>query len=119
MRSFRRYSLAHQGMALAWQGDTCAARPRPKPASRPRPSLAALTPASPTRHWVWRPWPLGMLRPRGTQPRRPGSTRSVPPGMRGAVRAHFSAQAALAGGDLVAARRWADEAVATATGWYS
>ena len=27
------------------------------------------------------------------------------------------AQAALAGGDLIAARRWADEAVATATGW--
>ena len=30
----------------------------------------------------------------------------------------YNAQAALAGGDLVAARRWADEAVATATGWY-
>jgi predicted ATPase/class 3 adenylate cyclase/DNA-binding CsgD family transcriptional regulator len=27
------------------------------------------------------------------------------------------AQAALAGGDLIAARRWADDAVATATGW--
>ncbi len=31
----------------------------------------------------------------------------------------FSAQAALADGDLVAARRAADEAVATAAGWYS
>ena len=30
----------------------------------------------------------------------------------------FGAQAALAGGDLVAARRWADEAVTTATGWW-
>ena len=29
-----------------------------------------------------------------------------------------SAQAALAGGDLVAARRWADDAVATMTGWW-
>jgi DNA-binding NarL/FixJ family response regulator len=28
------------------------------------------------------------------------------------------AQAALAGGDLMAARRWADDAVSTATGWY-
>ena len=27
------------------------------------------------------------------------------------------AEAALAGGDLIAARRWADEAVATAPGW--
>jgi DNA-binding CsgD family transcriptional regulator len=31
----------------------------------------------------------------------------------------FSAQAALADGDLVAARRAADEAIATAAGWYS
>ena len=31
----------------------------------------------------------------------------------------FSAQAALADGDLVAARHAADEAVATAAGWYS
>ena len=30
----------------------------------------------------------------------------------------FSARAALAGGDLVAARRWADEAVTSTTGYY-
>jgi DNA-binding CsgD family transcriptional regulator len=30
----------------------------------------------------------------------------------------FSAQAALAGGDLIAARRWADDAVSTTTGWH-
>jgi DNA-binding CsgD family transcriptional regulator len=30
----------------------------------------------------------------------------------------ISAEAALAGGDLVGARRWADDAVATATGWW-
>ncbi len=34
------------------------------------------------------------------------------------VQRTVSAQAALAGGDLVAARRWADEAVTTATGWW-
>jgi DNA-binding CsgD family transcriptional regulator len=34
------------------------------------------------------------------------------------VQRTVSAQAALAGGDLVAARRWADEAVPTATGWW-
>ena len=50
---------------------------------------------------------------------RPAGTRRVPrPGWRRCLRA-FDAQAALAGGDLVAARRWADEAVTTATGWYS
>ena len=32
--------------------------------------------------------------------------------------APISAQAALAGGDLIAARRWADDAVSTTTGWY-
>ncbi|MFZ0902714.1 MAG: response regulator transcription factor, partial [Mycobacterium sp.] len=37
---------------------------------------------------------------------------------RAAVQRVFSAQAALAGGDLIAARRLADEAVATTTGWW-
>jgi predicted ATPase/class 3 adenylate cyclase len=35
-----------------------------------------------------------------------------------AVWRYYMAQAALAGGDLVAARRWADDAVATATGFH-
>ena len=35
-----------------------------------------------------------------------------------AARRTLDAQAALAGGDLVAARRWADDAVSTASGWY-
>jgi predicted ATPase/class 3 adenylate cyclase/DNA-binding CsgD family transcriptional regulator len=35
-----------------------------------------------------------------------------------AVGRAYNAQAALAGGDLVAARGWADDAVATATGWF-
>ena len=41
---------------------------------------------------------------------------SVAPGSTAAHAAPLNAQAALAGGDLVAARRWADEAVATTTG---
>jgi predicted ATPase/DNA-binding SARP family transcriptional activator len=36
----------------------------------------------------------------------------------GAINAERMAQAALAGGDLIAARRWADEAVSTTTGWH-
>jgi hypothetical protein len=32
-------------------------------------------------------------------------------------RAHHATQVALTGGDLIAARRWADDAVAVATGW--
>ena len=42
---------------------------------------------------------------------------SFAPGV-GAAPAPSLAQAALAGGDLVAARRWADDAVSTATGWF-
>jgi predicted ATPase/class 3 adenylate cyclase/DNA-binding CsgD family transcriptional regulator len=42
---------------------------------------------------------------------------SVSPGVAAVVRA-FNAQAALAGGDLSAARRWADDAVTTTTGWW-
>ncbi len=41
---------------------------------------------------------------------------SVLPGFAAHLRP-FGAQAALAGGDLIAARGWADDAVATATGW--
>jgi DNA-binding CsgD family transcriptional regulator len=35
-----------------------------------------------------------------------------------AVQRSYNAQAALAGGDLIAGRRWATEAVETSTGWY-
>ncbi len=42
---------------------------------------------------------------------------STPPQM-ASLRRAFSAEVALAGGDLVAARRWADEAVASTTGYY-
>ena len=38
--------------------------------------------------------------------------------MQGAVNVERMAQATLAGGDLIAARRWADEAVSTTTGWH-
>jgi len=36
-----------------------------------------------------------------------------------ALQRTFIAEVALAGGDLAAARRWADDAVSTTTGWYS
>jgi hypothetical protein len=38
--------------------------------------------------------------------------------MMAAPQAVVNAEAALAAGDLIAARRWADEAVTAATGWY-
>jgi predicted ATPase/DNA-binding SARP family transcriptional activator len=40
------------------------------------------------------------------------------PGAQGAINVERLAQAALAGGDLIAARRWADDAVSTTTGWH-
>ena len=105
-----------QGIALACQGDDgCGpGRGRRQPSSPP-PSLAAFARALVTRRWGSRPWPPAMLGPRGTRPRRPGQHVSVRRGTAAHMRA-FIAQAALAGGDLIAARRWADEAVATAPG---
>ena len=59
-----------------------------------------------------------MLRRRRTRPRRAGQLVSAVPQTAGVQRV-LSAEAALAGGDLVAARRWADDAVSTTTGMFA
>jgi hypothetical protein len=43
---------------------------------------------------------------------------SVNTGMAAALQRAWNVEAALADGDLAAARRWADEAVSTTTGWW-
>ena len=57
-----------------------------------------------------------MPRRRRTRPRRPGHSECRAPDRGGAE--NLSAEAALAGGDLVAARRWADDAVSTRAGMF-
>ena len=55
-------SLAYQGIALAWQGDTGAARAAADAAVEAASELAGSTRARPTRRWLPRPWPPAMLR---------------------------------------------------------
>jgi hypothetical protein len=109
-------SLAHQGTALAWQGDTGAARAAADaslesasefgglPASVGYFALAntalAANDVGKARDAIAAAWEHG----------------SVLPGYAAHLRP-YNALAALAGRDLIAARRWADGAVATATGW--
>jgi predicted ATPase/class 3 adenylate cyclase/DNA-binding CsgD family transcriptional regulator len=110
-------SLAGQGIALAWQGDTGAAWAAADAALQTGSEfgemyggegyfalgLAALAAGDAATaldacEAAWRH--LSVL---------PGPA---------AIQRAFSAQAALAGEDVIAARRWADDAVSTATGWY-
>ncbi len=109
-------NLAHQGIALAWQGDTVAARAAAE---------ASLESAS---EFGWVIAGLGYhalavvaLAAGDVETARDASAAawehgSFVPGFATHLRP-IDACAALAGGDLIAARRWADDAVATATGW--
>jgi predicted ATPase/DNA-binding CsgD family transcriptional regulator len=114
---YKALSLASQGIALAWQGDAGAARaaadaaieaaaePGGVAAGNAHLALAAAALAAgdaatalDATEVVWQ-------------------HHDVQPATRAVGRA-VGAQAVLAAGDLVAARRVADEAVSTATGWY-
>jgi len=109
-------TLAHQGIALAWQGDTVAARAAAE---------ASLESAS---EFGWVIAGLGYdalavvaLAAGDVETARDATAAawehgSVAPGFAAHLRP-INAWAALAGGDLIAARRWAEDAVATATGW--
>jgi predicted ATPase/class 3 adenylate cyclase/DNA-binding CsgD family transcriptional regulator len=113
---YKTYGLAGQGFVRAWQGDTGAARAAADAALEVASELggnsagvgysalatAALAggevePALGATEAAWQHWVLRA---------------------NAAVQRAFSAQAALAGGDLIAARRWADDAVQTTTGWH-
>ena len=69
----RASALLSLGHVLAYQGQTSAARPRPRRPSRPRPSSAGSSRATATRRWPSRPWPPEMLQRRRMRARRPGS----------------------------------------------
>ena len=113
---WRASGLAHQGTALAWQGDTDAARAVAEESLAVASDLGGL------------PTSIGYFA-LGNAALVAGDVGTaldvtaaaweqgrVLPGFAAHLRPTI-AQAALAGGDLIAARRWADEAVATAPGW--
>jgi predicted ATPase/class 3 adenylate cyclase/DNA-binding CsgD family transcriptional regulator len=112
---FRLDGLAFRGVALAYQGDLAAARAAADAAveaaaelSGPKASLAYLALAAAA---------LAAGDAAAAQEATEAAWRhvSVLP-MPAAKRRVIAAQAALAGGDLVGARRWADDAVSTTTG---
>ena len=117
--NFQKYALAFQGMALAWQGDTCAATAAASKALEGADELGSLNAGL-----GYTALGMAALAAGDAATARTATdaaclhAKGAPPGMTALSRA-FNAQAALADGDLVAARRAADKAISTATGWYS
>ncbi len=117
--NFQKYSLAFQGVALAWQSDACAAKAAASEALEGDGRLSSLNAGL-----AYTALGMAALAAGDAATARTATDEAcqhatgAPPGMSALSRA-FSAQAALADGDLVAARRAADEAIATAAGWYS
>ena len=116
MGSMRRISLAGQGVALAYQGDTGAARAAADAAVEAAAELGGIAAGIGYSALGVAALAAGDVAAALDASEAAWQHVSVLPGFAAALRA-FNAQAALAGGDLVAARRWADDAVATATGW--
>ena len=117
--NFQKYALAFQGITLAWQGDTCAARAAAGEALEGADELGSLNAGL-----AYTALGMAALAAGDAATARSATDAAclhatgAPPGMAALSRA-FNAQAALAGGDLLAARRAADAAITTATGWYS
>jgi predicted ATPase/class 3 adenylate cyclase/DNA-binding CsgD family transcriptional regulator len=118
--NFQRYSLAFQGVALAWQGDACAARAAANEALEGGDDKIGSLNAG----LAYTALGMAALAAGDAAAARSATAAArlhatgAPPGMSALSRA-FSAQAALADGDLVAARHAADETIETAAGWYS
>jgi predicted ATPase/class 3 adenylate cyclase/DNA-binding CsgD family transcriptional regulator len=109
-------SLAHQGTVLAWQGETDAARAAADASLESASEFGALAASIgyfALGNAALAAGDVGTARDATAAAWEHGS---FAPGYAAHLRPVI-AQAALAGGDLIAARRWADEAVATAPGW--
>ena len=117
MGSRGRLSLACQGTVLAWQGETGAARAAADAAIEAAAELGGIAAGNGYLALATAALAAGDAATALDAIEAAWQHHECPAGdMRRCGRA-VGAQAALAGGDLVAARRWADEAVATATGW--
>ena len=109
-------SLAGHSVVLAYQGDTAAARAAAAAAVETAAELGGIAAAQGCAASTIAALAAGMLRRRGTRCEAWPDLSAVP--QYAAVQRDLSALAALAGGDLAAARRWADEAVSTSTGYH-
>ncbi|MGO9285118.1 MAG: helix-turn-helix transcriptional regulator, partial [Mycobacterium sp.] len=112
---WRADSLAGQGVALAYQGDTAAARAAADAAVEAATELGGAKVG--LAYWALAIAALAA----GDAPTALDATEAAWPHVSALPQAAalgrlYKAQAALVGGDLVAARRWADDAVSTTTG---
>jgi DNA-binding CsgD family transcriptional regulator len=112
---FHALSLAHQGTALAWQGDPGAARAVAEASLESAPEFGGLVASVGYFALANTALAAGDVGAALDATAATWEHVSVLPGYAAHLRP-IIAQAALAGGDLIAARRWADEAVATAPG---
>jgi predicted ATPase/class 3 adenylate cyclase/DNA-binding CsgD family transcriptional regulator len=113
----RVHSLAYQGIALAWQGETGAARAAADAAVESAAELAAMSAGIAYAAFATVALAAGDAATALDASEAASQHLSALPAAAGMQRVS-AAQAALAGGDLVAARRTADDAVSTTTGWW-
>ena len=112
---FHALSLAHQGSALAWQGDPGAALAAAEASLESSPEFGGLVASVGYFALTNAALAAGHVGAALDATAATWEHVSVLPGYAAHLRP-IIAQAALAGGDLIAARRWADDAVATAPG---
>jgi predicted ATPase/class 3 adenylate cyclase/DNA-binding NarL/FixJ family response regulator len=111
-------SLAYQGVALAWQGDTGAARAAADAAVEAASDVGEIHAGGAHSALASAALAAGDVATAQEASEADRLRLSLVP-QTAALWHAYSAQAALAGGDLMAARRSADKAVTTMTGWYS
>ncbi len=108
--------LAHQGTALAWQGETDAARAAAEASLEAGSELGGVAASVGYFALANAALAAGDVGPALDAAAAAWEHGSVLPGFAAHLRP-IMAEAALAGGDLITARSWADDAVATAPGW--
>jgi predicted ATPase/class 3 adenylate cyclase/DNA-binding CsgD family transcriptional regulator len=109
-------ALAYQGAVLAWRGETGAARAAADAAIDAAAELGGVYAASGYAALAAAALAAGDAATARDAIEASPLMSALP--QTAAVQRVFNAWAALAGGDLVAARRWADDAVSTAIGWW-
>jgi predicted ATPase/class 3 adenylate cyclase/DNA-binding CsgD family transcriptional regulator len=114
---YKAQSLTCQGILFAWKGEVSAARAAADAAIDAAAELGGIAAANAY-------WALGEAAlaagdaATALDANEAAGQHLIALPQTAAVGRAFGAQAALAGGDLIAARRWADDAVTMATGWF-
>ena len=114
---YQAQSLTFQGAVLAWQGDTGAARAAAEAAIEAAAEMGAIAAGNAYTALAIATLAAGDVAAADDANQAAWQHHSVMPATAAAQRS-VGAYVALAGGDLLAARSWADDAVTTTTGWW-